>query len=74
MDTFYGLLSVYINGVWLYHEFNEYYNDEFYKVKLKWNRNTFHRKVNMYLIRKISGAPKENIVQNHLNIALLNVF
>ena len=22
----------------------------------------------------ISGAPKENIVQNHLNIALLNVF
>ena len=23
---------------------------------------------------RISGAPNENIVQNHLNIALLNVF
>ena len=23
---------------------------------------------------KLSGAPNENIVQNHLNIALLNVF
>ena len=23
---------------------------------------------------KFSGAPNENIVQNHLNIALLNVF
>ena len=22
----------------------------------------------------VAGAPKENIVQNHLNIALLNVF
>ena len=44
-DTFYGLLSVCIDGVWLYHEYNEHYNDEFYKVKLKWNRNTFHRKI-----------------------------
>ena len=26
------------------------------------------------LISKTSGAPNENIVQNHLNIALLNVF
>ena len=25
-------------------------------------------------LAKPSGAPKENIVQNHLNIALLNVF
>jgi len=25
-------------------------------------------------ISNISGAPNENIVQNHLNIALLNVF
>ena len=24
--------------------------------------------------REVSGAPNENIVQNHLNIALLNVF
>ena len=24
--------------------------------------------------RKVSGAPNDNIVQNHLNIALLNVF
>ena len=34
-DIFYGLLSVCINGVCLYHEYNEYYNDEFYKVKLE---------------------------------------
>ena len=34
----------------------------------------FPWKFNMYLIRKISGAPNENVVQNHLNIALLNVF
>ena len=26
------------------------------------------------IILHTSGAPKENIVQNHLNIALLNVF
>ena len=28
---------------------------------------------NSYLARVFSGAPNENIVQNHLNIALLNV-
>ena len=27
-----------------------------------------------FLSLQIAGAPKENIVQNHLNIALLNVF
>ena len=27
-----------------------------------------------YLAVKISGAPNENVVQNHLNIELLNVF
>ena len=26
------------------------------------------------LISKLAGAPNENIVQNHLNIALLNIF
>ena len=25
-------------------------------------------------VKEITGAPNENIVQNHLNIALLNVF
>ena len=29
---------------------------------------------NSYLARVFSGAPNENIVQNQLNIALLNVF
>ena len=33
-------------------------------VKLRESSHTFH----------ISGAPNENLVQNHLNIALLNVF
>ena len=27
-----------------------------------------------FLMKHISGAPNENVVQNHLNIALLNVF
>ena len=27
-----------------------------------------------FIYRKTSGAPNENIIQNHLNIALLNVF
>ena len=26
------------------------------------------------VMEQVSGAPNENIVQNHLNIALLNVF
>ena len=30
--------------------------------------------VNAFFSSKKSGAPNENIVQNHLNIALLNVF
>ena len=29
---------------------------------------------NAYLSKAKSGAPKDNIVQNHLNVALLNVF
>ena len=36
-----------------------------------------HEKINrliMFRVTKKSGAPNENIVQNHLNIALLNVF
>ena len=34
------------------------------------NECTWHMNWNAY----ITGAPYENIVQNHLNIALLNVF
>ena len=30
--------------------------------------------MNCILIKLLAGAPNENIVQNHLNIALLNVF
>ena len=26
------------------------------------------------MLEEVSGAPNENIVQNHLNVALLNVF
>ena len=33
----------------------------------------FHCKKNLYLYL-VTGAPNENIVQNHLNLALLNVF
>ena len=32
------------------------------------------RRAGMYSFVGSSGAPNENIVQNHLNIALLNVF
>ena len=33
-----------------------------------------HRFMNSFEALHSTGAPNENIVQNHLNIALLNVF
>ena len=47
---------------------------DFVEIKVTHNRTTaIHDKL-CYLIAHVPGAPNENIVQNQLNIALLNVF
>ena len=38
------------------------------------NTRSFQKVVEQLVESHISGAPNENIVQNHFNIALLNVF
>ena len=39
-----------------------------------WSAKTFVSEESNTRLEKWTGAPNENIVQNHLNIALLNVF
>ena len=38
------------------------------------SKNKFAMSVKKFIRSKLTGAPNENKVQNHLNIAVLNVF
>ena len=50
-----------------------------WKIKLILQKRLLHKSISVeatgkYYTYNLSGAPNENVVQNHLNIELLNVF